>query len=166
MEAGGRILSRLYTVKELHDGALNEIPETSGVYFVFMPSNFELVILQKNVGFEFTSKRKSSSYRIEELEAKAEHYGKFGNYTSHLLYVGKAKNLHRRIEQYVGYRYRIQNLFPHDGGRAIWQIENSEKLIVRYMECLEGEDCRKIEQNLLQTYKKQYEAYPFANWKK
>ena len=42
MEAGGRILSRLYTVKELHDGALNEIPETSGVYFVFMPSNFEL----------------------------------------------------------------------------------------------------------------------------
>ena len=144
-------------MKELHDGALNEIPETSGVYFVFMPSNFGLVILQKNVGFEFTSKRKPSSYRIEELEAKAEHYGKFGNYTSHLLYVGKAKNLHRRIEQYVGYRYRIQNLFPHDGGRAIWQIENSEKLIVRYMECLEGEDCRKIEQ---------YESYPFANWKK
>lgn len=165
METKERTLSSIHTVEELHNGLLEEVPNTSGVYFVFMPADFELIILPKNVGFEFTSKRKPSSYGMAELEVKAAHYGKFGHYKSHLLYIGKAKDLHRRIEQYIGYRYNIPNLFPHDGGRAIWQIKNSEKLIVQYMECLEGEDCRKVEHALLETYKKRYGAYPFANWK-
>lgn len=165
METKGRILSIIHTVEELHNGALSEIPNTSGVYFIFMPENFKLVVLPKTEGFELTSKRKPSSYGIEELKVKAAHYGKFRHYTSRLLYIGKAKDLQRRIEQYIGYRYNVPNLFPHDGGRAIWQIRDSEKLIVRYMECLEGEDCRKIEHVLLEAYKKKYGAYPFANWK-
>ena len=165
MKTKERTLSAIHTVEELHNGMLSEIPNTSGVYFVFMPANFELIILPKTTGFELTSKRKPASYEIGELEVKAKHYGQFGRYTSHLLYIGKANNLPRRIEQYVGYRYSVPNLFPHDGGRAIWQLRNSEKLIVRYIECLEGEDCRKVEHALLETYKNKYGVYPFANWK-
>ena len=62
METKERTLSSIHTVEELHKGLLEEVPNTSGVYFVFMPADFELIILPKNVGFEFTSKRKPSSY--------------------------------------------------------------------------------------------------------
>ena len=142
-----RKMSHMYTFEELHNGALDEIPSTSGVYFVIMPEHFKLILKSETDGF------------------KIKHYGGEEKYNNHILYIGKAKDLHRRIEQYVGYRYNVPNLFPHDGGRAIWQLENNEKLLVRYLECKEGEDCRDMEHKLLCRYKEQYGAYPFANWK-
>jgi len=159
-----RILSKMYTFEELHNGAISEIPATSGVYFVLMPENYRIRIKEETDGFKLTSKGKPSAYSVEKLEKKAKHYGDKDLYSSNILYIGKAKDLHRRIEQYVGYRYNGSNLFPHDGGRAIWQLENNEKLIVRYLECQEGEDCREMEHNLLSNYKKKHGALLYANW--
>lgn len=164
MKTKDRILSKMYTFEELHNGAISEIPATSGVYFVLMPENYKIRIKEETDGFKLTSKGKPSAYSVEKLEKKAKHYGDKNPYSSNILYIGKAKDLHRRIEQYVGYRYNGSNLFPHDGGRAIWQLGNNEKLIVRYLECQENEDCREMEHNLLFNYKKKHGAYPFANW--
>lgn len=160
-----RPLSMMYTFEELHNGALNEIPNTSGVYFVLIPENYKIVIREETDGFQLTSKGNPSTYPKDKLAKKAEHYGNGVPYNSNILYIGKARDLRRRIEQYVGYRYNEPNLFPHDGGRAIWQLENNEKLIIRYLECREDENCREIEHNLLCVYKKKHGAYPFANWK-
>ncbi len=160
-----RKLSQEYTFEELHKGALSEIPTTSGVYFVLMPENYKIAIKEETDGFQLTSKGKTSAYAVEELMKKANHYGNSIPYSSNILYIGKARDLQRRIEQYVGYRYRDLNLFPHDGGRAIWQLENNEKLIIRYLECKENENCRNLEHSLLCTYKEKHGAYPFANWK-
>lgn len=164
MKTKDRILSKMYTFEELHNGAISEIPATSGVYFVLMPENYKIRIKEETDGFKLTSKGKPSAYAVEKLEKKAKHYGDKNPYSSNILYIGKAKDLHRRIEQYVGYRYNGSNLFPHDGGRAIWQLGNNEKLIVRYLECQANEDCREMEHNLLSNYKKKHGAYPFANW--
>jgi len=155
----------MYTFEELHNGAIEQIPKVSGVYFVIIPKDFCLRIKEKTDGFEMTSKGTPSSYPIKRLNPKIEHYGMNYPYKSNILYIGKAKDLQRRIEQYVGYRYKDPNLFPHDGGRALWQLENNEKLLVRYLVCKEEEDCREMENQLLCTYKTKYGAYPFANWK-
>ncbi len=150
-----------YTFKELHAGALENIPKTSGVYFVLAPKDFILSVKAETDGFKLTSKGEPSEFAVEKLAKKLLHYGK-PPYSNNIIYIGKAKDLHRRIEQYVGYRYNVPNLFPHDGGRAIWQLENNENLIVRYKEY---EDCREIEHELLCKYKEKYGAYPYANWK-
>ena len=47
METKERTLSSIHTVEELHKGLLEEVPNTSGVYFVFMPADFELIICLK-----------------------------------------------------------------------------------------------------------------------
>lgn len=160
-----RRMSNLYTFEELFEGAIDKIPSSSGVYFVLMPEKFNLVIKAESDGYKLTSKGTSSSFSVDKLKEKTKHYGNLTKPNNHILYIGKAKDLHRRIEQYVGYRYNIPNLFPHDGGRAIWQLENNEKLLIRYMECKNGEDCRDMEHKLLCAYKEKYGAYPFANWK-
>lgn len=160
-----RTMSKLYSVEELHNGAITEIPHTSGVYFVFMPENFVINIKEKTEGFPLTSKGKPSSYPVQKLLKKAEQYSKPVDPKSHPLYIGKAKDLYRRIEQYIAYRYHSPNLFPHDGGRAIWQLDKSERLLFRYVECHEGEDCRELERQLLCEYKERHGEYPFANWK-
>ena len=118
MKTKDRILSKMYTFEELHNGAISEIPATSGVYFVLMPENYRIRIKEETDGFKLTSKGKPSAYSVEKLEKKAKHYGDKDSYSSNILYIGKAKDLHRRIEQYVGYRYNGSNLFPHDGGRC------------------------------------------------
>lgn len=159
-----RQLSNMYTFEQLHQGALEELPTTSGVYFVLMPKDFKIVLKEETDGFKLTSKGKPSAYPIEELIKKANHYGIEPPYSSNILYIGKARDLKRRIEQYVGYRYDAQNLFPHDSGRAIWQLENNEKLLVRYLECTENEECKEMEHNLLINYKAKHGMYPFANW--
>ena len=48
MKTKDRILSKMYTFEELHNGAISEIPATSGVYFVLMPENYKIRI--KNEG--------------------------------------------------------------------------------------------------------------------
>lgn len=158
-------LSRTYTFQELHNGAINEIPCTSGIYFVIMPDNFKLIIKAETDGFKYTSKGKLSAFPIDKLKKKLFLYGSEERYNNKVLYIGKAKDLHGRIEQYVGCRYNVHGLLPHDGGRAIWQLENNEQLMVRYHECKIGEDCRELEHMLLCEYKDRYGAYPFANWK-
>ncbi len=153
-----------YTFKQLHEGALESIPRKSGVYFVLVPEGFILSVKAETDGFKLTSKGEPSEFRVERLEKKLVHYGDYP-YSNKIVYIGKAKDLHRRIEQYVGYRYNVPNLFPHDGGRAIWQLKNNEELLVRYQECNVGEDCRKLEKRLICEYKEKYGAFPFANWR-
>ena len=121
--------------EELYNGKLKLIPPKSGVYLVIMPSNFKLQINETTEGREIF-KGKNMLYSMEDLNRKAEHYNlpeRGGN----ILYIGKAKNLHNRIKQYVAWGYFNKNntkSSPHAGGRAIWQLNNNKKLLLRCFE--------------------------------
>lgn len=156
-------ISKMYTVEELHNGAINSIPSESGVYFVLMPKGFDLIVKDVTDGRKTTSKGKVASYPVDDLQRRILHYGNRKKYNSQILYIGKSDNLCDRIKQYIGFRYNDPGLAPHNGGRSIWQLENNERLLFCYHVCRPGEDCEKMEKELLLLYKDRHGCYPFAN---
>ena len=154
-----RLLSKLYTIKDLRNGSIKEIPKTSGVYFILMPLDFPLHINSETDGSKLTSKGDPSVYPIEKLLKKVKHYEMEEPLKSHLLYIGSSNNIKRRINQY------INPYSNHSGGRDIWQLENSEDLLVSYIECSTEKESEELEHRLLISYKNIYGTYPFANWR-
>lgn len=159
--------SNTYTVEELHNGAIENIPSESGLYFVLMPKGFDLTVKDVTDGRKTTSRGKVSSYPVEDLRKRLLHYGDENEKrNSQILYIGQSVNLHDRIEQYIGFRYDVPDIGPHDGGRSIWQLENSEQLLFCYYVCRPGEDSEEMERKLILLYKARHGCYPFANRKK
>jgi len=78
------------------------------------------------------------------------------------LYIGKAKNLFRRICQLVEYAYGESEV--HRGGRALWQMENWEDEL--YIEIIPCENPEDEEKRLLVNFKEEFGDYPLANWRK
>ena len=66
MENNTLMMSDVYTFEELHNGALDKIPKTSGVYFVIIPEHFKIVIKEETDGYKLTSKGNPSSYPVEQ----------------------------------------------------------------------------------------------------
>ena len=66
MENNTLMMSDVYTFEELHNGALDKIPQTSGVYFVIIPEHFKIVIKEETDGYKLTSKGNPSSYPVEQ----------------------------------------------------------------------------------------------------
>lgn len=97
-------------------------------------------------------------YNRDILQAKYE------NSDQEILYIGKAggKNnkLRQRIRQYL--KYGIKEVNNHRGGRVIWQLENNNKLLIRYLKC---DNPEAKEKELLQNHLDAYGVLPVANWK-
>lgn len=148
-----------YTFQELRDGKINYIPTASGVYWVLMPETFCMKYMEKTDGPIFNKKGKRMAYDIRELIKWGEHYSK-SDRGGGILYIGKACNLHDRIKQYYEFGYNDEKYFVHEGGRAIWQLEDNKKLMVMFEEC---EDEEKFETELIDQYIIKYGNLPFAN---
>lgn len=58
-------------------------------------------------------------------------------------------------------RYGYKEAENHRGGRAIWQIENSEELLLGYRSC---ENPEAKEREMLKEYYEKYGTFPVANW--
>lgn len=90
-------LSKTYTVEELHNGAIENIPSASGVYFVLIPKGFDLVVKETTDGRKVTSKGRISSYPVKDLQRRLLHYGDENEKrNSQILYIGQSVNLHQR----------------------------------------------------------------------
>lgn len=148
-----------YTFKELKTGKINYIPTTSGVYWVSMPETFCMKYREKTDGPEYGKKGKKMAYSISELNEWGKKYLK-PNRGGNILYIGKAKNLQKRIRQYFEFGYNDEKYLVHEGGRAIWQLENNKELIVTYKEC---QNEQKMETELIDKYILEYGEMPFAN---
>lgn len=155
-QIGWEQLKPALTVKELYHSSCREVPEGQGVYFVSAPP--ELTVIFHSQFWTPPKGTKATPYPVKELEEKYAAQDR-----QRLLYIGKAagqRGLHQRLRQYILHGYgEVGN---HQGGRAIWQIQDCEKLLISWMVCPDPEQ---LEHQLLQSFQCRWGRYPVANWK-
>ena len=145
------------TVEELHENGYKDIPTMGGVYIVKAPENFSVEITNNTTAIK-NHEGKNLLYNKEFLEEK---YSKVIDKS--ILYYGKATNLRNRISALVKYGYN--ECKNHRGGKALWQLKNSSKLIIEYYICDDSRNPREEEKRLIQEYKnKNNNNRPFANF--
>ncbi len=151
---------KVWTLEELYRTNCAEIPAGKGIYRVLVPEGMEI---------RFTETSPNPSVVPYEKEVLEEKYAKC--HDKRTLYIGKANGrngLQQRIRQYIHFAFGDKKTINHKGGRAIWQIENYESLLLTYEECA---DCETVEHDLLKEYKDRNKGgnkdgvYPLANWK-
>lgn len=133
---------------------LNEVPDKKGIYFVIYKDCNQLKIdqdcfISKKAGYP-TNADKTRYTKVFKAEPK--------------------KGLKQRVEQYL--QIGKSGHGNHNGGKAIWQIDNTDNLLVL---CYITEDdlnntkkhiCSSmIESELLKQFKRNYGTYPLANWR-
>ena len=155
-QIGWEKLEPALTVKELYRSGCVEVPEGQGVYFVSAPP--ELTVIFRSQFLTPAKGPKSWPYPVEMLEDKYTAQGR-----QRLLYIGKAggrRGLRQRLQQYI--RHGYGEVGNHLGGRAVWQIQDCEKLLISWMTCPNPEQ---LEHQLLQSFQSHWGGYPVANWK-
>jgi hypothetical protein len=135
----------------------SSIPDTRGVYLVLNLIEGEPEFLPIGTGGFF--KGKNPNISLEELKA---------NWVQNVkvVYIGKAggsnsnATLKSRLKQYFGFG-QGKNI-GHYGGRLIWQLKNSNDLILCW-KTLPNEEPRIVETNLLRDFVLELKQRPFAN---
>lgn len=134
----------------LLDDGLRRVPCDPGVYAVV--SNGDVPrFAQDSSGGEF--KGRDPSVPISELQ----HRWLSG---SAVIYIGKAKQLRRRIGQFA--RFGRGEAVGHWGGRLIWQLVDPGELRIAWLYTPE-QDPRHVEIELLSTFIARFGKRPFAN---
>ena len=145
-----------YSVEELYRSGCAQVPEGQGVYFVSVPPGLTVVFQDR---FWTPSRRtKAAPYPVKTLEDKYAAQGR-----PRLLYIGKAagrKGLRQRLRQYIRHGYGETG--NHLGGRAIWQVQGCEKLLISWEVCPNPE---RREHTLLKDFQRRWRSYPVANWR-
>ena len=138
-------------------------PDCKGLYIIYIDDNQDISFCNPGTGGFF--KGKDPNIEIEELK------GKWVN-DANVLYIGKAggttKNgrvykstLRKRIKEYM--KFGKGKNIGHWGGRYIWQIKESDDLIIAY-KILDADNPVIEEQKLINKFKNHYNGrLPFAN---
>jgi len=134
------------------------VPQERGVYMVLNLSK-EKEFLTVGTGGLFKGKNPNVSPQTLE-----------NNWVENtiVVYIGKAggeesgATLQSRLGQY--FRFGQGKNVGHYGGRLIWQLKNSENLVVCWKE-LPDEDPRTVESLLIREFVSQFSKRPFANLK-
>lgn len=133
------------------------IPRQKGVYLILFIGTKKPEFLNVGTGGYF--KGKNPNISIDELNANWVN-------KSPVVYIGKAGkanssvSLYSRLKQYLRFGQGFN--VGHYGGRLIWQIRNSNDLIVCW-KGLPSDDPRSIEKELIQMFISLYGKRPFAN---
>lgn len=143
------------TIQELFIDS-SQLPNIKGVYLVLNQSITPPEFLLVGTGGYF--KGKNPNISVAELNAK------WVDKTL-VVYIGKAggngtATLKSRLKQYLGFG-QGKNI-GHWGGRLIWQIAASKKLVVCWKP-LTNEDPRAVEAQLIRAFVDQFGRRPFAN---
>ena len=137
-----------------------DIPKTPGVYFIKLEKG---EINKLNINPEINKHKylkagdKNGPYDTEKLVCKLNASKNDDN----ILYIGKAKDLHKRLGQYMKYLFKGSK--NHAGGRAIGQIEGFEDLICEFEE---NSNPEQREKNLIDCFCDKHKSFPFANWRR
>lgn len=127
------------------------IPKCEGVYLVLFPENLNVEFLTTGTGGFFKGKDPNvqASVLKENWVLK-----------SNIVYIGKATSLKQRLKQYL--QFGAGGAVGHYGGRYIWQLKNSQSLIICW-KTLNGDDPREIESKLIKKFTDEFGKLPFAN---
>ncbi len=148
-----------FSILELHSGFINIIPEQAGIYYVEIPSGFELIVMNETDGLKKVGKKKPFKvYYKEDMEHWLVQYKI--NSKNKILYVGKADNLKKRLEEYINFGYGVETHHFHSGGRAIWYLKNNKSLLISYELC---DNPPKKEAEQIDRHILKYGEKPFAN---
>jgi hypothetical protein len=133
----------------------SDIPKHKGVYVIVRESIDKPVFLDVSIGGHF--KGKDPTVSISELE---------DNWVnSSIIYIGKAggsgsgATLHSRLRQYI--EFGKGKDIGHWGGKYIWQLKDSDNLLVAWKVLKEEPD--DVETKLIEQFRKEYGKRPFAN---
>lgn len=145
------------TAEELMESKCSPVPKVPGVYFVIRHNESPVIFLQKSIGGRF--KGENPTVTIDELK---------NNWVKNsiVLNIGKAggrdskATLQSRLWQYM--QFGMGKPIGHKGGRYIWQIKDSNKLIICWKELLNVEPVS-IEKEYISKFKGIYGCRPFAN---
>lgn len=140
------------TFKELYRNDCKSVPEEPGVYWVLAPEGMPI---------RFSECDYRPEAKIYPARLLWEKYERCVDRKT--LYIGKAegkRGLRQRLRQYMDYGQGKGKI--HAGGRAVWQIPDTEFLLLAYEVCkAPGER----EHQLLREYRELNGSYPLANWR-
>lgn len=140
------------TVKQMNNGGLSSVTEAQGVYMILYLSSSSEMPKFLPVGTGGFFKGEDPNVSIAELQ---------DNWVegTPVVYIGKATSIKKRLSQYM--RFGQGKKVGHKGGRYIWQIPNSESLVVCWKST--QEDPRAVEADLIQQFIAEFGKRPFAN---
>jgi len=135
------------------------VPNQPGVYVVWRRLHSHPDILDRNHGGHF-KRRDPTMPRGRLLRkwvagANILYFGKTGTSRGH-------ETLRKRIRTYLS--FGAGNAVAHWGGRAIWQIGDSEELLLGWR-ITNPNAARPTEKRLLEQFRACHRALPFANWR-
>ena len=137
------------------------LPKSAGVYVVLGNYPEMPEFLEKGTGPEFHNKkgtRQPMNYSVSDLERKWVD-------NTWIVYIGKTDNtLYKRISDYI--KFGKGQDVAHRGGRAIWQLPDSEKLLIGWKIIEPPITAEQIEKEWLRVFKNNHnDKLPFANWR-
>ena len=151
LEAAGFIGWRSWA--ELRASDLAEVPPGPGAYVVYRLALGDPSFLETSPAGRF--KGRDPTVPTETLA---------DNWVAgaHVVYIGKADALRRRLRQYG--RFGAGRPVGHWGGRYIWQLADSDELLIAWRAISWNEVARDYEQRLLRRFAEVHDGRrPFAN---
>lgn len=129
----------------------DDVPRSGGVYVVVRALAGEPAFLALNPGGQFRGR--DPSVTAEALRA---------NWVdgAEVVYIGKADELRRRLHQFAD--FGAGKPVGHWGGRLIWQLADSETLLVAWKETPARVPVQ-VEAELISAFREYYGKPPFAN---
>lgn len=151
-----------HTWAELRSSDFGEVPCKPGAYVVVRSSPADPVFIHPSPAGWF--KGQDPSVSVERLEREWVP-------GAHVVYIGKADFRRRRkpteaLRERLGEfaRFGAGEAVGHRGGRLIWQLADSDELLVAWQETTWGEKARDYEKRLLHRFAQLHgERRPFAN---
>lgn len=126
-------------------------PDVGGVYVVVRPDLATPRFLDRNCGGWF--KDRNPTVGLDRLKA---------NWVAdaEVIYIGKASNIRRRLREFA--KFGAGHKIGHWGGRLIWQLEESGRLLVAW-KTTPGLDPLACEAQLIAQFRADFGKPPFAN---
>lgn len=134
-----------------HLRAADPCPNDCGVYIVARPDNSAPRFLNQSCGGWF--KDRDPTVNRSDLEANWVE-------NAEVVYIGKANNIRRRLREFA--KFGAGQKIGHWGGRLIWQLEESSRLLVAWRPTPDI-DPLAHEAHLLARFRAEYGKSPFAN---
>lgn len=139
------------SVNELRK-SLEGISNVKGIYVVLRLQDDAPEFVEQGTGGHF--KKKNPNVAVEKLKTD------WVDGTP-IVYMGQTeRDLKKRLGELI--RFGQGEAVGHWGGRYLWQLKDAEKLIIAWKE-LTADDPKKIERDMLNTFKSTFNKLPFAN---
>lgn len=141
------------TWEQLRASELADVPSAPGAYLVFRDALTEPIFLDASPAGHFKGRDPTVS-----LATLADKWVQ----GARVVYIGKANVLRRRLRQYA--RFGANDPVGHWGGRFIWQLADSDELLVAWHAISWDEVARGYERRLVRRFAELHDGRrPFAN---